>query len=145
MPRAPQTFANHRRFAPGYHFVTAPLVIAYLGWSIWRAASLRDVESHFDLLGALALTGVYLYTRLFPLRAQDRIIRLEERLRLARLLPADLAARVEEIRPRQLVALRFAPDDEVVELVREVLAGRLTKPREIKQRIRNWRGDYLRV
>jgi hypothetical protein len=145
MAPAPQTYANHARLVPGFHFVTAPLLLVYLVWSIWRALSLRDAESHFDLVGAFALFGVYAYARLFPLKAQDRIIRLEERLRLTRLLPADLQPRIESIAPRQLIALRFASDAEVEGLVRQVLAGTLTEPKAIKQAIREWRPDYLRV
>jgi hypothetical protein len=145
MSHPPQSFANHARLVPGYHYVTAPLVLVYLVWSIWRAATLRDWESHYDLVGALALFGVYAYTRLFPLKAQDRIIRLEERLRLARLLPADLQPRLDDLTPRQLIALRFASDDEVEGLVRQVLAGTLTEPKAIKQAIRSWRADHFRV
>lgn len=145
MPEQPQSFANHARMVPGYHYVTAPLLLAYLVWSVWRAVTLRDAESHFDLLGAGALFGVYAYTRLFPLKAQDRIIRLEERLRLTRLLPADLQPRIESLTPRQLIALRFASDAEVEGLVRQVLAGTLTEPKAIKQAIKQWRPDHLRV
>lgn len=145
MAQPPQSYANHARLVPGFHFVTAPLLLVYLVWSVWRALSLRDAESHFDLVGAFALFGVYAYTRLFPLKAQDRIIRLEERLRLTRLLPADLQPRIDTIAPRQLIALRFASDAEVEGLVRQVLAGTLTEPKAIKQAIREWRPDYLRV
>ena len=140
-----QSFANHARLVPGYHSVTGLAVMVYLGWSVVRAVSLRDAESHFDLLGAIGLFGVYAYTRLFPLKAQDRVIRLEERLRLGALLPADLAARVGELTPGQLIALRFASDGEVTELVRAVLAGTLTTPKEIKQRITSWRAAHFRV
>lgn len=143
--KAPQNFANHAQMVPGYHYVTSPLAFAYLLWSVWRAFTLRDAESHFDLLGAVALMGAVLFGRLFPLKAQDRIIRLEEQLRLSRLLPADLASRVHELTPRQLIALRFASDIEVVDLVREVLSGSLTESKQIKQRIKNWRADTFRV
>lgn len=143
--KTPQSYANHTRYSTGYHFVTMPLVATYLIWSIYRAVTLRDAESHFDLVGAFALFGVYAFVRLFPLKAQDRVIRLEERLRLARVLPTDLVPRIEEIAPRHLVALRFAPDAELEPLVREILAGRLTTQKEIKQRIKQWRPDYFRV
>jgi hypothetical protein len=83
--------------------------------------------------------------RTFDARLQDRIIRLEMRLRLARLLPAELQPRISELRPGQLIALRFAPDAEIPGLVAEVLAGRLTKGSEIKQRIQAWEPDYFRV
>jgi hypothetical protein len=143
--QTPQSYANHAQMVPGYHYITGTFVLAYLVWSIARAASLRDWESHYDLLGAFALFGVYAYTRLFPLKAQDRVIRLEERLRLQRLLPADLQPRIEQIAPRQLIALRFASDAEVEGLVRQVLAGTLTEPKAIKQAIRSWRADTFRV
>jgi hypothetical protein len=143
--QTPQSYANHAQMVPGYHYVTGSLVLAYVVWSIARAVSLRDWESHYDLLGAFALFGVYAYTRLFPLKAQDRVIRLEERLRLQRLLPAELQPRIEELRPRQLIALRFASDGEVEGLVRQVLAGTLTEPKAIKQAIRSWRPDHFRV
>ncbi len=142
---APQNYANHTKMVAGYHYVTSPLAFAYLLWSIYRAFTLRDAESHFDLLGAAALFGAVAFARLFPLKAQDRLIRLEEQLRFSRILPADLASRVHELKPRQLIALRFASDAEVVELVRDVLAGTLTEPKQIKQRIKNWRADTFRV
>lgn len=146
MPKTtPQDFANHAKTVPGYHYATAFFVIAYFAWSVYRAMTLRDAESHFDLLGACGLFGVYLYTRIFPLRAQNRVIRLEEQLRLTRLLPADLTSRVVEITPAQLIALRFAGDDEVEVLVREILAGTLREPKAIKQRITHWRADHYRL
>ena len=80
-----------------------------------------------------------------PLRAQDRIIRLEERARLERVLPADLRGRIGELKESQLVAIRFAPDDEVPELTRRTLNGELKSQVEIKRAIRNWRADHLRV
>jgi hypothetical protein len=83
--------------------------------------------------------------RLSPLRAQDRLIRLEERLRLARLLPADLQPQIEALRPAHLVALRFASDDEVEGLVRKVLANPAMTTKEIKQQITRWRPDHFRV
>lgn len=143
--KEPQTFANHMQLVPGYHYVTAPLVMVYLVWSITRAITNRDADSLFDLVGAGALFGTYAFTRLFPLRAQDRLIRLEERLRLERVLPADLSARIPELTARQLIALRFASDAEVEGLVRDVLSGKLTDGKSIKQSIRQWRPDYLRV
>lgn len=145
MSRTPQSFANHTRWVPGFHFVTLPLLLGYLAWSAWRAVTLRDGESHLHLLGGLALFGVTTYARLFALTVQNRLIRLEERLRLTRLLPADLQPRIEELGTRQLIALRFASDAEVEGLVRQVLAGTLREPRAIKQAIRSWRGDVLRV
>jgi hypothetical protein len=79
------------------------------------------------------------------MRVQDRLIRLEMQLRLQRILPADLQARMRELTVDQLVALRFAGDDEMADLIREVLAGKLASRNEIKKKIRNWQGDYLRA
>ncbi|MCU0650528.1 MAG: DUF6526 family protein [Gemmatimonadaceae bacterium] len=141
----PQSADNHAMMVPGYHYVTGGLVLGYLVWAVWRALSLRDWESHFDLLGALALIGVYWYVRAFPLRAQDRLIRLEERLRLERVLPAAMVARIPELSTRQLIALRFAPDAELPELVEWVLREPVTDAKAIKQRIRSWRADHARL
>lgn len=140
-----QDYATHTRWVPGYHFVTAPLVATYLLWALYRAATLRDAASVHALVGALALFGVYAFARLFPLKAQDRVIRLEERLRLAMLLPDDLRPRIPELRARHLVALRFASDAEAPELVRWVLANPEASQKAIKLRIRDWRADHFRV
>jgi len=98
------------------------------------------------LLLAVAAAGIFAwYVRINALIVQNRVIRLEERLRLARLLPDDLRARIEELDPRQLVALRFASDGELVELVRAVLDRRLVGADAIKRAVRDWRADGLRV
>jgi hypothetical protein len=94
---------------------------------------------------AIALAIGIALSRNMPLRAQDRVIRLEERIRLERLLPADLRGRLGDLTTGQLIELRFAPDDEVPELTRRVLGGELTTRGDIKKAIRNWRGDHLRV
>jgi len=79
------------------------------------------------------------------LTVQDRLIRLEMRLRLRQLLPPDLQPRINDLTHRQLVAMRFASDAELAELVREVLAGKLTTPKDIKLRVKNWQADWLRA
>jgi hypothetical protein len=109
-------FVLHPRFITGWIFV---LAIA-LGIGIWTA-------------------------RAMALRAQDRTIRLEERMRLNQVLPPDLRARLDELKTSQLIALRFAPDEEVPDLVRRALTGELQRQGDIKRAIRNWRPDYLRV
>jgi hypothetical protein len=140
-----QNFGNHAQFTPIYHYFTAPLAVIFWIWAARRAATLRDIESHFDLLGATVMFGLVAVARVSPLRVQDRVIRLEEQLRLARVLPADLQSRVGELRPAHLVALRFASDEEVTELVRKVLANPAMTQKEIKQQVRNWKGDYFRA
>ncbi len=140
-----QTFANHAQFTPGYHYVTSPLGLIFLGWSIQRVIANPGVDTAYMLVGALALMGAILMLRLSALRVQDRVIRLEERLRLTRVLPAELHPQIESLRPSHLIALRFADDSEVAELVRVVLADPAITPKAIKQRVRNWRADYFRA
>lgn len=140
-----QSFANHTRWVPGYHFATTLFALIFLLWSIWHAISTRSVDAHFEMIGAFALFGTTWYTRVFPLKAQDRVIRLEEQLRMERLLPTDLRARAGELSARQLIALRFASDAELPELVRWVLTENVTDIKLIKQRIRTWRPDTHRV
>jgi hypothetical protein len=140
-----QTYGSHRRYIPAYHFFALPvLFINVVVTAIVFARNPRGMTA-WQLIVALALFLGITYLRFMPLRAQDRIIRLEERNRLERVLPADLTARIDELRPSQLIALRFAPDDEVPELTRRALNGELRTPGDIKRAIRNWRADYLRV
>ncbi len=140
-----QSFANHGRMVPGFHYVTGGCTIVFVVWSIWHAVSTRSADAHFQMLGAFALLGTYWYTRAFPLKAQDRVIRLEEQLRMEKLLPDDLRGRTIELSAKQLIAMRFASDAEVPELVRWVLTEKVTDTKQIKQRIKVWRPDYHRV
>ena len=140
-----QTFAKHAQVTPGYHYFVSPMGLAYLIWSIVRLVKTPNLDTTYALVGALAIFGAIAFARLSPLKAQDRIIRLEERLRLARLLPADLQSHVESIRPSQLIALRFASDGEVVDLARQVIANPTMTSKEIKAQVKNWKADYFRV
>jgi hypothetical protein len=146
---AEQSFANHTKYVPGYHYVASGILLLNLGWSIyrllWPLPGVPVWDRLIAVLVAVALGLLLWYSRIFPLKAQDRVIRLEETLRLERLLPADLRPRIGEIRPGQLVALRFASDEELPELTRAVLDGGLRDPKAIKQKIRGWRADYLRM
>jgi hypothetical protein len=144
-PQKSQNYANHRRYAPGYHFVTLPLVIGYTAWSILRVMDNPVEDTWYALVGALALLGVYTFTRVFPLKVQDRVIRLEERLRLARLLPADMQPKIDTIRASHLIAMRFASDEEVPGLVQQVLANPGMSANDVKKQVRNWRGDWFRI
>ena len=141
-----QNFANHARFMPMFHFFAAPLSMIFLIWSAWRAMTIRDVETHYLLVGALALFGAVTISRLSPIRAQDRLIRLEEQLRYARLLPADLAARAQAaLSPHHYIALRFASDAELATMVEMVVKNPALKGKEIKSQIKTWRPDHFRV
>jgi hypothetical protein len=144
---AEQSYANHRRFVPLYHFVAFGILTINLIWSLFRL--FRGPLPFFDRLlaaaVAFALLLVCLYARTFALRAQDRIIRLEETLRLQKLLPADLQPRIEELTVGQLIGLRFAGDEELPELARTVLERGIKGRDEIKNLGRSWRPDHLRM
>jgi hypothetical protein len=99
----------------------------------------------WEVVFALGLLALGLFSRVQTLTVQDRVIRLEERLRLRQLLPADLHGHIDTLTHRQLVALRFASDQELADLVREVIAGQLATSKDIKLRVRNWRPDFLRA
>jgi hypothetical protein len=142
-----QTYSTHRKYVPAFHFLTLGILVINLGWSVYRL--FRPVAPVFDsvlaLLVAFALILIALYARTFALTAQDRVIRLEERQRLAELLPADLRPRIGDLTRGQLIALRFAGDGEVAELTRKVLAGNITNRDEIKKLIKDWRPDDFRA
>ncbi|HKF43418.1 MAG TPA: DUF6526 family protein [Thermoanaerobaculia bacterium] len=142
--REPQNFANHRRIVPLYHVgIFGVLAINF----IWRVVALVRWPSWtggLDALVAAALLGIFFYARIFALTVQDRIIRLEMRLRLREILPGDLKGRIEELTPGQLIGLRFASDAEMADLVREVLTNNLHNRDDIKRRVKNWKADDLR-
>ena len=140
-----QNFANHARFVPGYHRFTLLLILVVLIWSIKQVVTAFSVASVMQLVTIVALLFTTFYARAFAAKAQDRIIRVEERERMGRLLPEDLKARIGELQLPQFVALRFASDGELADLVRRTLAGEFAKPRDIKVAIKSWRGDYERV
>lgn len=141
----PLSYASHRKYVPGFHFVTMGLVAALLVWAIVLLVVEPSGEALFRVLLMVAIGLLAWYARQFPLRAQDRIIRLETQLRLARVLPPDLGARVPELSTGQLIGLRFASDEELPELARRCLAGELRGREEIKRQIRAWVPDRLRM
>lgn len=144
-----QNYANHAKFVPLFHFVTFGILVINLIWSLvrlfWALPGTNVFDRLLNVAVAVALALLAWYARTFPLTAQDRIIRLEETLRLERLLPPDLRPRIADLRPGQLIALRFASDDELPDLTRAVLAGEVTAPGEIKKRVRSWRADHFRM
>lgn len=140
-----QSFANHRRFYPPFHFLLVPVLLANVIIAGRAAFAAPSFATGWGFVMALALFVGFGVARRGAIVVQDRLIRLEERLRLARLLPRELAARVDELTVRQLVGLRFASDEEVPELARRALAGELRNDEAIKRAIRAWRPDELRV
>jgi hypothetical protein len=143
---ASQTFANHRRYDPLWHFVGA--VIVLLGFIAAIVHAVRHPERNLNWIGVVYTFGVLLCVaraRTQTLRVQDRVIRLEMRLRLKDVLPAALAARIGELSVSQLVGLRFAGDDELAGLVERCLSGQLAGGEAVKKEIKNWQPDWLRA
>jgi hypothetical protein len=141
-----QNFANHVKWVPAFHFFAVPALILNFGWSVSHAVKLHfSFEAIVGVLTALAILMTPFLARTFALKVQDRVIRLEERLRFERLLSADLKPRIGEFTPGQLVALRFAGDAELPALAQRVLAEKLTDGKAIKQCVKNWRPDHLRA
>jgi hypothetical protein len=143
---AEQNFKNHGRFVPLYHFFALPVLIIHFGGQVYYWIKFGFVSIHFwpVLVAAAMFLGV-LYARLFALAVQDRLIRLEERVRYERVLPEELRWRADELTVNQFVSLRFASDDELPALMRKVLDEKVTSRKAIKQLIKNWRPDYLRA
>ncbi len=142
--RKPQTYANHTRFDPVFHYFLAPVLLITVILSFIHLVKHPGIASLWHVLLAVALLLIAGKARAYALKAQDRVIRLEERMRLATLLPEPLRARIGELTERQLIALRFASDAEIPALVERTLKENLTQKR-IKQAIQNWRPDYFRV
>jgi len=141
----PQTYANHVRFEPAYHFVMFPILLVNAGWSVYRLLAGVTFDGVLAVAVAVALVILALYARVFALRAQDRIIRLEMQLRMRELLPDAVHSQIGEFTPAQFVALRFASDAELPTLAARVLADNIQDRRAIKQMISSWKADHLRV
>jgi hypothetical protein len=147
MAEATQTYATHRRFFPLFHFIAIPLLVINLIIRIIYA--IRHWGARlvwWEIVVAFALVCLALAARRMALSNQDRLIRLEETLRLQRCLPDDLRGRVGELSSVQLIALRFCGDEaELAGLTRSVLNGELKSREEIKKSIKTWRPDTMRA
>ncbi len=146
----PQSYANHRKFVPVYHFFASLVLLVNLVWALWKLgkAFMSDqVPLTFDavlaVLVAMALIVVWLYARLFPLAVQDREIRLEMQARLAGILPDDLKGRISELKRDQFIGLRFASDGELPDLMRAALDDGINGE-QIKKKIKDWEADHWR-
>jgi len=140
-----QNYGNHTKFFPLFHFVAAPITMLYFINEVRHLWMNPSRSTAFAAVVAFGILAAVFASRLMALRVQDRVIRLELQLRMRGLLPADLQSRMEQLTPRQMVALRFASDAELADLVRAVLDGKLASQKAIKQAIKDWRGDYLRA
>lgn len=145
MAQTPQNYKNHVRWLPAFHFFVLPVLLLNVLNAGRHIQMTPTLKTTFAGIVAAALFGAALLSRLMVITVQDRVIRLEMRLRLRELLPADLQGRVGELTREQFVALRFASDAELPELVRQVLAGSPTTRKDIKLKVKNWMGDYLRA
>lgn len=145
MAQTPQTYANHIRFVPLFHGVAMPILAASLVWTVWRAVRSPGADTVMAALMAVALVIVIFASRVFALIAQDRVIRLEVRLRMKDVLPPAMHARIKDFTPGQLVALRFAGDAELPALADAVLRDQIQDKKTIKRMIKDWQGDDLRV
>ena len=139
----PQTHVNHTRWDPRFHFFLIPVVFITFGFAIWNLIHAPSIVSAWLVVVVIGWGVTGFLARTYALKVQDRVIRLEERLRLAGVLPEPLCSRIGELNEKQLVALRFAPDNELAGLVQKALAGGSTA--DIKKAIVNWRADYHRV
>ncbi len=140
-----QNYQNHTRWFPLHHFILKPMLLAFLIYTIVQMVRFPNVDRAMLIFLAVALIILSLVARLYALRVQDRLIRLEEKLRYEKVLPKDLAEKTINLKTSQMIALRFASDKELPELVQKTLSGDFEKPKDIKLAVKNWRGDYLRV
>jgi hypothetical protein len=140
-----QNFGNHTKIVPAFHLFVLPVLALNLVSSIFHCVRFFSFNSVVAVLVALALVLGALHARLFALAVQDRVIRLEMRLRMQQVLPMELRERIAEFTLGQLVALRFASDAELPGLARKVLDEKLTDRKTIKKMIQKWEPDYLRA
>ena len=139
-----QSLKNHARLDPPYHVVLALVLFLNLVYSIVHLVRHLSFRNGWFVVLSLAIIILFLRLRQYPLKVQDRVIRLEERLRLQALAPAEWHSQINRLTEGQLIALRFAADDEVVALAKQAVEENLNR-KQIKERIRNWRADEWRV
>jgi len=143
---AGQSFQSHAKWVPPFHFFVLPVLLINLGFSIyWCVKAWFTVSGVLSVVFATALFVGMVMARAMVMRVQDRVIRIEERIRFERLLPADMHARIGEFTMDQLVALRFASNAELPELARKVLEEKVNDRKAIKQMIKTWRPDSARA
>ena len=140
-----QTYSSHRRYHPIYHFVTLPILAINQIVTIVVAVRYFSLLAVWNVIVAFAILMMSILLRFYATKNQDRVIRVEETVRLWRVLPDDLRPRIADLSTGQLIALRFCPDDELPELVRAILAGEVRGRENIKRRIQKWRADTQRV
>ena len=139
-----QNYSNHVRLDPLFHMFLLPVAALNILAAIWNVIRNPGLGPAWFVILALAAAVAVVKIRTYALKVQDRIIRLEERLRLSQLFGDPLRSRIGDLTEAQLIALRFASDAEVAGLVEKALSGTMV-PRELKQAVVDWRPDYFRV
>ena len=139
-----QSLQNHARFDPAFHFLIFGVFLANLVYACFHLYRQPSLSSGWYLVLSLVVIIPILKLRTYPLKLQDRIIRLEERIRLQALAPAEWHSQIYRLSEDQLVGLRFASDDEVVGLAKLALEEKLNR-KQIKERIKSWRADNWRI
>jgi hypothetical protein len=143
-----QNYSNHTKWNPFFHFVVMPLLTLNLIEHVVRVFTSSEAErwdQGFWALFSVVLILLAISIRLMILTVQDRVIRLEERLRYREILDPEIAVKAAELPIGQTIALRFASNEELGTLIERVLAGELRSPKEIKMAVKDWKGDYLRA
>lgn len=141
-----QSFQNHTKWVPPFHFFVLPVLLINVGFALyWCGKAGFSISGILSVLVAAAILVGFVMARVMATKVQDRVIRLEERLRFERVLPADLLPRIGEFTMDQLVALRFASNEELPGLARKVLDEKLNDRKAIKQMIETWRPDFARA
>ena len=145
MSERPQSFENHAKMVPAFHYVALPILLVVLVSAVWRLVQDPSWNTILGVLLAVALQIIALYARVFALGVQDRVIRLEERMRMDLLFPDDLKPRIGDFTTEQLIGLRFASDDEFVDLCRKVLDEGMADRKSVKAAVKSWRADHQRI
>jgi len=141
----PQNFENHTRWHPAFHFFILPVMLINFFWAVVNFVKAPGWNGGWWIVVSLALVLLTNFVRTYSLKVQDRLIRLEEKLRYQQVLPTALAQQTGSLTVGQTVALRFAADEELEELVNSVLSGKFVKTKDIKRAIKQWRADNFRV
>lgn len=142
-----QNYQNHTRIYPFHHFIITPLSLIYLGWTVYQIdfSSSEGISSGiYMLLGAIIIAMLPLLARIYALKNQNRIILMEMRQRYFLLTGSSFYPKENQLKLGQIIALRFAGDEELIELMENAIKQRLS-PKEIKLKVKNWQGDYRRV
>lgn len=144
MEKKPQNLQNYTRIDPAFHYFLVPVGVLLFAATVYNLVRHPDAWAvALMVTGAWAIVAVF-KIRLYALKVQDRVIRLEERLRMEKLLPATLNSRAAGLSEAQLIALRFASDAELPALVEKTISGNLAS-KAVKEAVQNWRADYWRV